>query len=137
MIRALTAAPTRPLFVCAPLLLVGCFDSPAEPTEVVIDLTIRGTVVVEPGGGPVPGATVDYGVGGYFSLPLVQSSDVTDGEGRYEIRHELRYTEPCPFQWVQASAEGFLPTRGIEDRRVSVGCVESVQVIDIPLAPSS
>jgi hypothetical protein len=136
MPRGLEPASARYLLLALLVPFAGCGDGGTGPAEVTIDLTIRGRVISEPGGDAIVGATVDYGWGGHFSLPQVLGSDVTDASGAYEIRHSLTYSDPCPFQWMQASAPGFRGLRNIEDQRVGVRCVESVQVIDIPLEPS-
>lgn len=98
-------------------------------------LVVTGMVTTEPGGREIDGARVDLGWGGHFSVPVVRKSTLTDASGSYRIVDTLTYTEPCPFQWVQASASGYVGLRSIEDSRVGVLCTSSPQTIDIPLAP--
>ena len=99
--------------------------------------SLVGRVYTEPGGGPIRGATVDLGWGGYFSLATVRKSTNTDSLGRYDITDTLTYTGPCPFQWMQAHAEGYRGLRNIQDLRVGVSCTPTLQTIDIPLEPDA
>ncbi len=118
-------------------LVSGCGLSPTDEGEDrTVVLRIEGRVVSEPGEAPIAGARVDLGWGGHFSLPEVRKSDTTDVEGRYQIVDTLTYVDPCPFQWMQANAEGHVGIRGIMDSRVGVLCTASVQTIGIPLSPS-
>ena len=117
--------------------LTACGEGPTDqPEERTVILVVSGTVTEEPGGSAIQGATVDLGFGGHFSMPTVRKSTVTDASGHYEIVDTLTYAEPCPFQWMQASASGYVGIRGIEDSRVGVLCTTARQTIDIPLAPA-
>ena len=99
---------------------------------------IVGRVFSEPRGEPIGGATVDLGWGGGFaSLPAVRESAVTDSLGRYDLTDTLTYTDPCPFQWMRAEAEGHRALYNIDNFRVSVRCQATLQTIDIPLEPDS
>ena len=120
--------------------LGACFDlglDVEEGPELTVVLRIQGRVVTEPGGEPISGATVNLGWGGVFSFPTTRKSTNTDVLGQYEITDTLTYRDPCPFQWMQAEAEGYEGLRGIEDFRVGVLCTPSIQTIDIPLEPDS
>ena len=125
------------LTVLVSMFAGACKESPTEHAqERTVVIVITGAVTVEPGGGVIEGARVGLGWGGSFSLPVVRKSTHTDTDGNYEIVDTLTYAEPCPFQWMQASASGYAGLRSIQDHRVSALCTSDTQTIDIPLAPA-
>lgn len=115
----------------------GCSTgSEPEPDQVVV-LHVRGKVTTEPSGEPVVGAQVSIGSGGQASVPAVRKSTTSDDEGRYELRDTLSHDGACPFLWMHADADGYVPLVDFTDPRARVACSEATQVIDLPMrAPS-
>ena len=116
--------------ICLPL--AGCYGPTSpEPPLVTYNASIEGTVSST--SGPVAGASVEFGSGGYFSLPLVHARTTTDDAGRYQVAAPFR----CGFtfgnnHWVVASAAGYERT-SLEDYRHQVKCENGVQRINISI----
>ncbi|MGE5927897.1 MAG: carboxypeptidase-like regulatory domain-containing protein [Gemmatimonadota bacterium] len=100
---------TRPIRSAIVLLLTSCFVEPGEDT-----LVVRGAVVSDPTGAPLPGAHVELRV----RMPFAAwnepghrlGSAITDGEGRYTIvvgPPRTADTGACGLLGVTAALEGF------------------------------
>jgi hypothetical protein len=100
---------TRLFRLAIVLLLAGCFLEPGEDT-----LVVRGAVVSDPTGAPLPGANVEL----WVRMPFAAWNEpgqrlgnaITDGEGRYTIvvgPPRTADTGACGLLGVTAALEGF------------------------------
>jgi hypothetical protein len=119
------------ILIC--VMAAGCRGPTSpEPPLVTYQAIIEGTVSST--SGPVAGAIVEFGSGGYFSLPKVHTSTTTDSAGHYLLSAAFR----CGWtfgnnHWVVASAAGY-QTTSIEHSGHQVECSNRPQRINISLA---
>ena len=116
-------------------LLAACGDSGSGPEdqEQSVVLHVIGTVSSQPTGQPIEGATVELGLGGHVSLPVVRVTALTDEQGTYELTDLLNYQGSCPLLWVRASATGHVPPQN--QQQMSVSCSAETQVVGLALEP--
>lgn len=128
---------TRLLLCLALVSTAGCdlgLSFGPERTVVTIVVSVQGTVISSADSSLIGGATISFGHGGNFSLPLVDTTVVADASGAYAIQRSVQtYEGECPF-WLTAAAAGF-ETSSHEDSRHQVTCSASTQTVRITLRP--
>ena len=110
------------------------FNSSDQPRRVSTTLTVVGDVVSTSGSTPIPGAVVDLGGGGHFSLPVVLAKDTADASGHFSFHHTVTHDEGGCGIWVGASAPGYETS----DPAFSVTfltCTAASQTVQVRLTP--